>query len=169
MIKWPFVLISLAMLLALACLKYQQRVPMVLRPDTRRIGYINIDSTVLGPIMQHFRTEFPNEGAVCLYGRVETVEKYLAITVTHFTPAVIDSADEFNVWFPFASGCIDNKELLAVAHTHTHVNYACTHSFPDANVLFVDKRLLFTLVFCGDGFTEALYQDGRRVLTRWAP
>jgi competence transcription factor ComK len=135
---------------------------------------ITLDSTAFIETKTLLRSVFPKEAALCLYGNVRQVvgeksDTSLIATITKVSPAVIDSANEFHVWFPILSGCENDLALIAAAHSHTTLGFPCTHSFADAMVLFNDKRLLFTLVFCADGFTEALYQDGRRALARWAP
>jgi hypothetical protein len=145
---------------------------MVPRPDTRQIAQVTLDSGVLASMVEQFRAAFPNEAALCLTGTVRgTVaegEHWLIVQITGATPAESDSADAYHVYFSKPrTGCADAAGLIGAAHDHTQSGYVCTHSVPDANVLFADPRLLFTLVFCGDGFTEALFQDGRRLTVRW--
>lgn len=168
---------ALALLVACApscVLAPQSYVPMVSRPDTRLIGQILIDSSAGRAMTDRFRAAFPREAAICLTGTVRDTtvegESYLVARITGATAAVSDSADEYHVYFSKPrTGCADAPDLIGAAHDHTSLGYACTHSYPDANVLFVDPRLLFTLVFCGDGNSEALLQDGRRIAARWAP
>jgi hypothetical protein len=169
---------ALALLVACApaCVSFPQRyVPMVARPDTRRVVQVTLDSAVMAAVMDVFHAAYPREGAVCLTGIVrDTVvdaQSWLAVQVTGATAARSDSADEYHVYFSGnpRTGCETQPGLVGAAHDHVISGYACTHSYPDANVLFVDPRLLFTLVFCSDGTSEALYQDGRRVTARWAP
>jgi len=150
-------------------------VPLVLRPDTRAIVSLHIDSLALSAMVAVFRAAYPNEAALCLVGTVRyTViaeSRQLAVRVTGAIPAQSDSADPYHVFFPAAprTGCASVSGLIGAAHDHTSLGHACTHSYPDADVLFGDPRLLFTLVFCADGMSEVLYQDGRRVSARWAP
>jgi len=156
-----------------ACVPVPQAyVPMVPRPDTRQIAQITLDSGVMALIVEQFRAAFPNEAAICLTGAVRDTavegERWLVVQVTGATPAASDSADEYHVYFSTPqTGCADAPGLIGAAHDHTQIGYVCTHSYPDANVLFADPRLLFTLVFCGDGNSEALFQDGRRLIARW--
>jgi hypothetical protein len=147
---------------------------MVPRPDTRQIAQVTLDSGVLASMVEQFRAAFPNEAALCLTGAVrDTVvegERWLVVQVTGSTLAESDSADEYRVYFSTPrTGCADAPGLIGAAHDHTQIRYVCTHSDPDANVLFADTRLLFALVFCGDGNSEALFQDGRRLPARWRP
>jgi hypothetical protein len=149
---------------------------MVLRPDTRRIAGIRLDSTPLNVMIREFRAAFPKEVALCLRGTladttVEGGQRWGIVTITGVSRAQSDSSDVYHVFFPARprTGCADAPDLVGAAHDHTTLGHACTHSYPDAEVLFTDPRLLFTLVFCTNGWTEALYQDGRRVPARWAP
>jgi hypothetical protein len=111
---------------------------------------------------------------MCLMGTMGDTtfegESRRVIHVTRATPALADSADQYHVYFPLSprSGCAV-AYLVGVAHDHTQRGFQCTHSDPDANVLFNDPRLLVSLVFCGDGESEALFQDGRRLRARWTP
>jgi hypothetical protein len=147
---------------------------MVLRPDTRRIIEVQLDSTQLAAMVTEFRGAFPKEVALCLRGTlVDTTvhgQRWGVVRITGVGRAQSDSSDVYHVFFPAhpRTGCADAPDLVGAAHDHTQPGYVCTHSYPDAEVLFTDPRLLFTLVFCSDGWTEALYQDGRRVPTRWA-
>lgn len=164
------VLWAVLILISVSMCSYSKRIPKVLRPDTRRIGFMQLD-TVVSPITAQFRAAFPNESAMCLLGSVRdtTVEesKWLLVEITEAIPAVVDSVDNFHVWFPIASGCEHNSRLVGATHSHTHLGYVCSHSDQDALMLFADKRLLFSMVFCADGYLEVLYQDGRRYTRQW--
>lgn len=165
---------SLVAFVLLACGPvYNTHVPELSRPDTRKLNAILLDTIAFGQTKEHFWSQYPKEGAVCFYGTVslapETTDGTLVAKIIRAEPAISDSASEHHVWFSILSGCKDAPDLIAAGHSHTILSNTCSHSDPDAMVLFNDRRLLFTLVFCANGFTEVLYQDGRRDLARWVP
>ena len=57
--------------------------------------------------------------------------------------------------------------IVCPAQLHVGTDDLCTHSGPDAEVLFEDRRLLFSVVVCNDGWMEVLWQDGRRMWKKW--
>lgn len=150
------------------------RVQMVWRPDTRQLTGVLIDSATIRQTLELFRGAFPNERAVCFYGDVvdSTIDRNRRrlVLVKSMLPAAEDSANEFHVWFHDRprSGCT-GAELIAIAHDHPHAlgMRPCTHSDADADLLFNDTRVLLTMIFCGDGRAEVLYQDGRREPDIW--
>jgi hypothetical protein len=151
---------------------YQTHVPMALRPDTRRIVWVSLDSSIINVLVENFEKAMPNETVMCIEGEVSEVSlndtKALRVRITNATPAIVDSATEVSAYLPSKplNGCKTTQDLVGIAHDHV-VPGQCNQSDPDANLLFVDTRLLFGLVFCIDGWTQILYQDGRRGLTRW--
>jgi len=162
------------LMIAGSCVACRYPLPLVPRPDTRRIVAVQIDSTAMSILLRNFRGAFPNEVALCLTGSVSDTtfdgESRRVIHVTGAIHALADSADSYHVYFPLSprTGCAV-AHLVGAAHDHTQGGFPCTHSDPDANVLFNDPRLLVSLVFCGDGESEGLFQDGRRLRARWAP
>jgi hypothetical protein len=149
------------------------RVELVRRPDTRRFAGAVFDTAVMNRTVALFRAAFPKEAAVCLNGEVRDTAigmyTFLVIRLHDVVPARADSANEFSVWYGPSprSGCAG--AVLAHAHSHpwTPPYQPCTHSGSDANVLFSDTRMLLSMVFCGDGRLEVLFQDGRRESTHW--
>lgn len=146
-------------------------VPMVPRPDTRNIGIVQLDSTVVRGTLEIFQRALPKEAAVCYQGVLRDTVIHdidvLWLELISVTEAQADSSSEFYVWFPAIprTGC---AEAIATGHSHPHVGgNLCTHSDSDANVMFNDPRLLVSLVWCPDGRAQVLYQDGRRTDTRW--
>ena len=160
-----------------ACAPPQALVPLVPRPDTRRIVSFNIDSSVARVILEQLAASLPNEQAMCLAGRLERRHEAPAfrhVEVESARAAQADSVDEYHVYLPArpTSGCAGRgTQIVAHLHDHTEVppDLRCTHSDPDVMMLFNDVRLLFSLVFCQDGRGEVLFQDGRRGEFRWAP
>lgn len=160
----------------LGCSSARTLVPLVLRPDTRSVGTIVLDSAALHGTLDVLQAALPNEGAVCLYGELGDTTLYgeprLALRIRRAMRAQADSVDRLHVFFPEQprTGCLPGG-LVGAAHSHPYAGEPgpCTHSDPDARVLFTDPRLLATLVFCGDGRGEVLLQDGRRWPMRWRP
>ena len=152
--------------------KVKAHVPMVPRPDTRKIVWVSLDSGVLASLLTNFEAAMPNETVMCIEGKLSEVGingvPALRVTITKVIPAVVDSATPYNAYMSGKpmNGCESTPDLIGIAHDHV-VPGQCNQSDPDANLLFVDRRLLFGLVFCMDGWTQILYQDGRRGLTRW--
>lgn len=156
-----------------ACGRPGALVPMTPRPDTRQLGQVNIDSSLVRPMIAQYRDAYPNEIALCLVGALhDTVvsgDRWLVAEVTMTTVAMSDSADAYHVFFPSKprTGCAG--PIIGVSHDHPHITayLPCEHSLPDAMVLFRETRALFSILFCGDGRTELLLQDGRRIPGRW--
>ena len=148
------------------------KVPMTLRPDTRKIVWVSLDSTVIRKLTESFEAAMPNETVMCVDGVVSEITvgeiPALKVKITDVTQAIVDSATPVNAFLPSKplNGCKNSLDLVGIAHSHV-LPGQCNQSDPDANLLFIDKRLLFGLVFCIDGWTQILYQDGRRGLTRW--
>jgi hypothetical protein len=147
---------------------------LVPRTDTRAIGYVRLTSEAIVAMAERFRAAFPKEAALCLSGSVrDTVvsgDRWLIVEVAGVSVAQADSSDEFHVFFPRLprTGCAG--PILAIAHDHLYTppGEVCTHSLPDALVLFNETRAVVSIVFCGDGRSEVLFQDGRRAPSRWA-
>lgn len=156
----------------ISCTPYQTKVPMVLRPDTRKIVWVSLDSTIIRKLAEGFEAAMPNETVMCVDGVVSEITvgeiPALKVKITDVTQAVVESATVVNAYLPSKplNGCESNPDLVGIAHDHV-IPGQCNQSDLDANLLFIDKRLLFGLVFCIDGWTQILYQDGRRGLTRW--
>lgn len=163
------------LVLLLLCACAHPALPDMVRPDTRRLSGVVLDSASMRETLLVFRTAYPNEAAMCYYGAVrDTIlegEPHLLVFVTEARPAVYDSADSFHVWFPRGQvgGCVRQDKLVGVshAHQHTHAGVPCSHSHPDAWSLMENRRALFSLVFCADGQLEVLFQDGRRLADNW--
>lgn len=167
---------SIAILILAACAP-QVRVPMLSRPDTRHMLSAEMDSSVLRQIAETFADSLPNEAGVCLTLAVRDTTLgsvphalYMA-TVVRSDPAATARATPFNVWFDqrqYRNGCESSRQF-AMAHSHPYSAepFSCTHSDQDAMFLASDPRLLFTLVLCGDGRGEVMWQDGRRHALQW--
>lgn len=170
--RWwmPLVFAALAALLLTGCAK--PIVPMTARPDTRYIVVVEIDRATLEKAVELFRLTSPIEAAICWRGEVlpflDDGEEWLRVHVTDLYIAVSDSADEYHVYFPrgIPAGCV-GQDYIGVSHSHTQVGPSCTHSHNDAAVLFLARRALFSIVFCANGESELLYQDGRRIAHRY--
>lgn len=164
-----------AVLLVSACARPLQ-VPMQLRPDTRHVIGAELDTITLRQIVETFARAYPHETGVCLpLALRDTVihgapRLYLA-EVTGSREARIAAASDFWVRYDTVDGGIGCPGPLQLArghsHPHTRAPLECTHSHPDAYFLASDPRVLFSLVFCGDGRGEILWQDGRRVPLLW--
>lgn len=176
-VRWWLPILAIAMAWALAMVAgcaSSGRVPYVSRPDTRRVGGIRISGDVMNGLIMGYRTAYPNETSFCLRGELSDTlvegESWLLATVDDFLPAVYDSVDATHVYYPrFLPGGCDDKRTIALSHDHHTVSGVCTHSHDDANVLFLNRRVLFSIVFCADGRMETLYQDGRRAQDSWLP
>lgn len=161
-----------AILLVLLVGCSQARVPTVVRPDTREIVGVVLDSSAMRATIRTYQMAYPNEAAMCYYGAVRDTtidgQRQRFAWVLRGIPAAQDSADAFNVWFArgLLSGCL-SKGLIGISHAHQNNSGYCSHSVPDARVLMENRRALFSLVFCADGQLEVLYQDGRRVPDNW--
>lgn len=172
---WAIAVLAAAAWVVLGC-RPAGLVPMALRPDTRGLSGVMIDSLAASPAIAALRSAYPNEGAVCFYGTLrDTVinaEPRRLIRVHRMEVAAHDSADLYHVYLVARprSGCF-GAGLVGAAHSHPYAlaPEACTQSDLDANVIFADPRLLFSLIFCGDGRAELMYQDGRRIADRWLP
>jgi hypothetical protein len=162
-----------ALLLLIACAT-TRLVPVLPRPDTRRVAGIYIDSATARATGDFLQAALPHEGSVCYYGGArDTViagRTMLILVAQRVYQARHDSADEFHVWYPdgLEAGCASDG-LIGIAHSHPYVIPIdpCTHSIPDAFLLSLSRDAMFSVVFCGDGRVEVLYQDGRRIPDRW--
>lgn len=166
-----------AILLGMTCAGCAQSrvVPMTLRPDTRAIWAVHIDSTPLMETLQILQAGLPNEAAVCYHGELrDTVfespegERGIAkiIVIHSVTPAVPDSVDLYHVYFTgLHAGCVGE---IAFGHSHPHVDI-CDQSDDDARLLFGDPKALVSLAWCQNGEVNLLWQDGRRSTHRWRP
>jgi hypothetical protein len=168
------VVLGLLVVWLAGCARPQPLVPLVPRPDTRRITSFEMDSTLVRRSAEQFVAALPNEASLCLDGQLGPRPDrpgYLHVALTGIRPAAADSADQFHVYLVRApkSGCAPGQ-LVALAHDHTTTGSLeqCEHSDPDAFVLFEDIRVLFSLVFCSEGRGEVLFQDGRRGTFVWS-
>ena len=156
---------SLALLLlVVACTRTSSLVPYASRPDTRTIIGIEMDSSLVLQSVELFHAAVPNEMSICIAGHLEPFPLGMKAKMTAVTPALVDSVSPEHVYLPQkpVSGC--PSPVMAIGHDHpmASTNMPCGHSDPDALVLFEDKRVLFSLVFCPFGRGEILFQDGRR-------
>lgn len=172
-LKNRFMLLALAALLVVPACNPARHVPMVLRPDTRAIGHLIIETETVATMVGLFRAAYPNEAALCLTGAVrDTVvdgSSWLLVNVTDAGLAQADSVDPYHVFFPRVprTGCAGPVVGIAHDHIYSPPSEPCTHSLPDALVLFNETRALVSIVFCGDGRSEVLFQDGRRAGSHW--
>lgn len=175
-VRWwiPLVAIGAAWILALVggCTA-RGPVPMTLRPDTRHIILVSLDTAALEKALTLFRVSAPNEASICWYGKVKPLlkdgEEWLQVDVEGFNISAADSVSEYHVFYPrgIPGGCVG--DYIGLSHSHTHSGHFCTHSYDDAAVLFSARKALFSIVFCYNGDAELLYQDGRRVHHEFAP
>jgi len=139
--------------------------------DTTQFGYWHMDSTTIRTIHEYLLAAFPHEAAFCLVGKTEVrPDSTYGIDVSGFKPAEgVDSTSESMVWFKNYETCAGVSHAVGIGHDHPYaVNRACEHSPADAVRLFMDREMIFSLVFCGSGEAEVLWQDGRRYLFVWA-
>ena len=120
--------------------------------------------------MAVFAAAMPNEGSVCYVGEIRDTlddEQFVRwLVLRGARPAVADSADPNHIWYSKRSGC--DAPVIAIGHSHPYAMGAlCTHSNQDANLLFNDRRLVVSVVWCLDGRVQTLFQDGRRSDRRW--
>jgi hypothetical protein len=180
----------LALALVLGCAA-PAKIPMALRPDTRRILVTLIDSAAAVQTAATFQAALPMEGSVCYRGALTdtTVVSLTGDTIAGFIlheqtayEAQHDSLTDhtyqapdgtwvrvMHVWYHDASsGC--GPETIGIAHSHPMSrDVPCEHSVDDAHVVFVNTHIWVSSVWCGDGQAEDLYQDGRRQSWRWKP
>ena len=150
--------------------------PQVRYYDTRSVTHADLDSVMTGAVLRGLKAARPNEVGFCFYGTVETLfpaPPRRRIIVTRVTIAGQLWADSFRLardTLP-PSGCEPSDGaavLLGIGHSHPYSGRPCPHSTADAFVLASDPRLAMSLVFCGDGSGELLWQDGRTALFLWA-
>jgi len=145
--------------------------PMVPRRDTRAISRVEFDSTPFDRTIRLFAAMSPNETAVCYMGEVQDTtiddEPIRYIHLELMRPAIADSSDKFNVWFSHHGEVAACKNPIAVAHSHPNSVGPCTHSNPDARLLFANPKVYASIVVCPNGELEILWQDGRRDQARW--
>ena len=165
-------------LLAATCgsCAHRSLVPMVPRPDTRRVRVVHVDSAAVRGTMQILEAALPSEAAVCYGGRLydSTVTRangqvvpVLVLMLNTVAVAEADSADAFNVYRPHCT-----TPLIALGHSHPYnqrYGLPCDHSDDDAALLLNTPRALVSLAWCGDGQLQFFWQDGRRGITRWRP
>lgn len=164
----------LVLLLVLSCAT-ARLVPSVARPDTRRVAGVMLDSAAGMGALAIFQQALPNEGSLCFAGGARDTmigDAHMVLLVARqASRAASDSADRFHVWYTGTSAGCSTRGLIGIAHSHPYnpPSYPCTHSVDDAYLLFADQAALFSMVFCGDGRLEVMYQDGRRISDRWHP
>jgi proteasome lid subunit RPN8/RPN11 len=145
--------------------------PMVPRRDTAALSRVEFDSIPWDRTMRLFAAMSPNEIAVCYTGEVQDTTldsgpiRYLHLEFMH--PAIVDSSDNFHVWFSHGGEVAACRHPIAIGHSHPNSVGPCTHSEPDARLLFLNPRLYASIVICPDGELEVLWQDGRRTEARW--
>lgn len=148
------------------------RVPMTLRPDTRIIATVIVDSLPVAQTLAILRAALPNEAAVCYTGVLRdtvTADSVHAL-VLHLTGAQSarqDSADAHNVWFHNDGAVEPCDHPMAVGHSHPNLGYECDESDHDSSLLFDETAALVSLAWCMNGEVQFFYQDGRRHLQRW--
>ncbi len=142
---------------------------MVLRPDTRMLWGVTIDSVAFRQTMEAFQAALPNEVAVCYTGVVRDtafevsngLANALLLIIDSATVAPQDSADRFHVYGPTCP-----NGTIAVGHSHPYATF-CDQSDQDARLLFNQRKALVSIIWCLNGETQILYQDGRRNMARW--
>lgn len=148
------------------------------RPDTRSFLGVSIDSGVVRQVAQTFLDSLPNETGVCLTVAVrDTVvggaRRMRIAQVVRSDPALVAIATPYSVTYDttrFYVGCASIRQFArGHSHPYTFDQWPCTHSDTDAKTLASDSRVLFSLIFCGSGRGEVLWQDGRRHSFAWAP
>lgn len=167
---------ALALLGLIACASSLPRqLPLLARPDTRFVLGARIDSTQTRRIAALLADSLPRENGLCLSVEITDSAVGLAVrpvvTVVGVTQAGIFRADIAHVWFqqwPYHNGCrSDHQFAMAHSHPYSVAPRVCTNSRDDEVFLASDPRLLFSLIFCGDGRAEILWQDGERDAFRW--
>lgn len=161
-----------------ACHNSGITIPLTLRPDTRGIEAVTVDSSAVAILLTTFKTALPNEVSLCLYGEVHdslfadaTVKGTHRLAHAHRAiPATEDSADYAHIWYHTRETRCRGPALIGMAHDHPQEPAwaPCGNSDPDAILLADDARMLFSLVVCPDGRGEILLQDGRRFRFRWS-
>lgn len=152
---------------------------MLPRPDTRFFLDARIDAAAVRQIVATFAAALPNETGACLTVAIRDTTlpnvpyPLLTARVTRAHEAAIARATPFRVWFDHRehrNGCESSRQF-AMAHSHPYTvePFPCTHSNEDSLFLTSDPRLLFSIIFCGDGRGEVLWQDTRRRPFEWFP
>lgn len=146
-------------------------VPMTWRPDTRMIWGVHLDSVAVRQTMQVLQKALPNEGAVCYQGALHdtlmvavpdgTSVRVKLLWLTSAVEADHDSVDKFHVYGVDCPGT-----HVAIGHSHPY-SHDCDHSLPDADVLAGDTQSLVSIVWCGGGDAQVMYQDTRRTVSPW--
>lgn len=152
-------------------------VPRTMRPDTRQILGVTVDSTAVAQTFVILRAAYPNEASVCytgivhdtvFVGRDQVLRRALLLKLTEATVSQQDSANHFHVWYSKpGAGC--DKTAIAAGHSHPSMSARCDQSDDDAILLFQTPRMLVSLAWCANGSVSVLWQDGRRSVQRWAP
>lgn len=150
---------------------------MLSRPDTRLFLHARITASAVREIVETFAAAMPNETGACLTVVVRDTllpayrYPYYTATVTRAHVAAIARATPFNVWFDHSehrNGCASSRQFaMAHSHPYTVAPFPCTHSGEDSLFLTSDPRLLFSVIFCGDGRGEVMWQDTRRHPFEW--
>lgn len=134
-----------------------------------------IDSASVSDMFDHFRSQAPNEGLVCLYGAAKDSTLLnnpgLFVGINEVTPAAVDSATPFRI-YPSRrplGGCDYRKgKLMGIAHSHPMVgSRRCSLSKFDMVWLLTDRRVLFSLVYCPDGWAEIIWRNGANDTFWW--
>lgn len=166
--NWPLACILWATT-CVAC-AHPRLVPYVSRPDTRMVWGVTVDTAAFRQTIQAFQDAHPNESAVCYHGVVRDTlfqvsngtAKALLLWLQTVTPAQQDSADKFNVYGPRCP-----EETIGIGHSHPHAGNWCDHSDTDVRLLFSQRYALVSIIWCLNGESQVLYQDGRRTTIRW--
>lgn len=145
-------------------------VPLELRPKTWNLIDFEVNKSSNMKMAHIFGDAFPNEAAACLYGRIdwkaEKGNRVGTLKVTGVREAILDSATTMAVYWPkgMRHGCEDASDLVGFAHSHPFrkCTYIGQPSHIDVVQLARDPRLLFTYVWCFDGYGVLIFQDGRR-------
>lgn len=156
---------------------------MMIRPDSRRVSYLNFPASVTEQIIGIFADSLPKETGICAVGHIEKDEEgNLFLRITDISVAKQDSSTRVSVMYHLSdslkfsgkryslgTGCTGIAFLVGYGHDHPPIpsTWVCTASDQDALFLAQDLRFLFLMTVCLDGRFEVLWQDGRRQDMRW--
>lgn len=157
-----------------SCLPPRGPVPIVARPDTRRIWFVHLDSAALHGTLTILQAALPNETSVCYYGNladttVATDNGEVTGLILHLRSVregVADSANLYHVYYSKpGAGC--DRQAIAAGHSHPYAE-VCDQSDDDSGVLFENSQFLVSLAWCAvTGEVQVFWQDGRRKIGRW--
>lgn len=186
-------LLTLALTLLPGCApvaKYHPTgLPLVERPDTRRVARFRVERPVMVRMVRHFISQVPKKSAVCLFGRFDSYDSQkdtrsegINLVISDFAPAALDSATVTAVYWPKGRphGCYKGKgndyfedglRLLGIGYAlelAPHIDSANDLPAHVVMPLSADPRMLFAITFYEDGHLAIRWQDGRTWRAQYA-